>query len=84
MKQTNTSAYATELCNVSFRYPSVNQPSDQNIDISIKPGEFVVLTGGSGCGKTTITRIVNGLAKKFYEGTLESEARLFGKPAYPI
>ena len=33
----------------------------QHINVSIKPGEFVVLLGPSGCGKTTLLRILAGL-----------------------
>lgn len=67
MNSTKTK-FAIELKDVSFQYPSAEKPSVQHIDLSMKEGEFVVLTGGSGCGKTTITRIINGLAEKFYEG----------------
>ena len=46
--------------NVSFQYPGAKGSSVKDINLDIKSGEFVVLTGGSGCGKTTITRIING------------------------
>jgi len=32
-----------------------------NIDLSVKPGEFVCLVGPSGCGKSTLLRILAGL-----------------------
>ncbi|MDR1358715.1 MAG: energy-coupling factor ABC transporter ATP-binding protein, partial [Coriobacteriales bacterium] len=41
----------------------------------------VVLCGESGCGKTTITRIINGLFPHFYEGTLAGTVTLCGHDA---
>ena len=72
--------------NVSFQYPGAKGSSVKDINLDIKSGEFVVLTGGSGCGKTTITRIINGLAEKFYEGTMAGKVSLLGCPIsdYPV
>jgi multiple sugar transport system ATP-binding protein len=33
----------------------------RNLDLAIKPGEFVVLVGPSGCGKSTALRMIAGL-----------------------
>lgn len=49
--------------NVSFQYPGAKTESICHINMDVKAGEFLVLTGGSGCGKTTITRLINGLAE---------------------
>ena len=59
-----------ELKNVSFRYEDTCEDCLSDISFTIKPGEFVVLTGKSGCGKTTMTRLLNGLIPHFYSGTL--------------
>lgn len=40
-----------------------------NIDFSVNAGECVVLMGVSGCGKTTVTRLVNALAPAYYPGS---------------
>ena len=50
----------------------------EDINISIKKGEFVILTGPSGCGKTTLCRCLNGLIPNFYSGELRGELEADG------
>ena len=58
---------------VSFNYTGDKTGSNgiKNINLTINKGEFVVLCGKSGCGKTTLTRVINGLIPHFYEGEME-------------
>ena len=49
-----------ELKQVSFTYQGQEHDGLQDIDLTIADGECVLLCGRSGCGKTTITRLVNG------------------------
>lgn len=55
------------------------EPSVSNLDFSIAQGECVVLCGSSGCGKTTITRLINGLIPHHYEGELSGCVWVDGK-----
>lgn len=52
-----------ELKQVTFQYENAPESvySVHNVDLTIQNGECVVLCGRSGCGKTTITRLINGL-----------------------
>ena len=51
-----------ELTHASFQYENSDR-GVQDLSLSVKSGECVVLTGVSGCGKTTVTRLVNGLRR---------------------
>ena len=67
-----------ELNNVSFAYEG-QENCIHNVNLTIRQGECVVLVGRSGNGKTTLTRIINGLAPAYYRGTLTGEVKINGK-----
>ena len=64
--------------NVSFQYANSEEGALNNVSLSVKSGECVLLCGESGCGKTTITRLINGLIPHFYEGRLEGNVNVGG------
>ena len=45
-----------EIKNLSFAYPEAEKDAIHDISFNIEPGEFVVICGKSGCGKTTLMR----------------------------
>lgn len=45
-----------EIRNLTFTYPEAEQPALSQMNFVIEPGEFVVICGKSGCGKTTLLR----------------------------
>lgn len=57
-----------ELKNVSYLYSKENPDKTvKNVSLKIKDGECILLCGRSGCGKTTVGRIINKLIPEFFE-----------------
>ena len=68
-----------EFEQVSFSYRGRKQvKAIKNLSFAISPGETVVLCGESGCGKSTVARLINGLIPHFYPGDLEGTVRIGG------
>lgn len=69
-----------ELKQVSFTYSSGEKENSlSDISLSIGRGEVVLLCGESGCGKTTVTRLINGLIPHYFEGKLEGSVSINGQ-----
>ena len=68
------------LKNVSFSYTeSLDDAVIKNLNFEIKSGECVVLVGESGCGKTTISKLINGLIPLYQSGTMAGDVLLGDK-----
>lgn len=65
--------------NVSFQYTNEDSHSLKDISLQVERGECVLLCGQSGCGKTTITRLINGLIPHYYEGALSGKVTVGGR-----
>lgn len=70
----SAAAAAAAFRNVTFRYPGEQLTLIENLDFTIRRGEFVSLVGPSGCGKSTIFRLLNRLNEPL-EGTVETFAK---------
>ena len=69
-----------DIKDVSFSYGGKDGKALNQVSLHISKGECVLLVGLSGCGKTTLTRLLNGLVPSFYEGKLSGEVLIEGKP----
>lgn len=78
-----------ELKQICFTYADGADGGLKDIDLTVKSGECILLCGRSGCGKTTITRLINGLIPGFFSGELEGDVTInnesiLGVPMYKI
>ena len=64
--------------NFSFRYEESKDFTLRGIDMTVQTGEFILLTGRSGCGKTTLIRSLNGLIPHFYPGEIQGDLLMDG------
>lgn len=70
------------LKDLSFTYQNSREGSQlHRISLHVKKGELILLAGKSGCGKTTLTRVLNGLCPQFYPGSLSGSYFLDGQDA---
>ena len=74
VKSAGADATAISFRNVNFRYPAAHgRPVLKNINLDVKRGETLAIIGSTGCGKSTLMRIMLGFEKPqkgavYYDG----------------
>jgi energy-coupling factor transport system ATP-binding protein len=69
----NTSQVVIDIRDLSFQYPRGAEPAIKNINLKIHAGEYVVITGPTGSGKTTLALCLNGTIPHLVEGEYSGE-----------
>ncbi len=52
-----------EIKNISFGYGRLSKPVLNNFSMKLKPGQWTAIVGESGCGKSTVAKLIMGLYK---------------------
>jgi energy-coupling factor transport system ATP-binding protein len=68
-----------DIRDLSFQYPRGTSPAIKNINLQIKAGEYVVITGPTGSGKTTLAICLNGIIPHLVEGELTGDIIIAGE-----
>ncbi|HNT55796.1 MAG TPA: ABC transporter ATP-binding protein, partial [Anaerolineaceae bacterium] len=64
---------------LSFRYRSRTDWALKHINLTVQPGQVLLIAGASGCGKTTLIRCLNGLIPNSYKGELQGRIVIQGQ-----
>ena len=67
-----------EFKSVTITYPNAAAPAISDVDISIPEGEFCLVVGSTGVGKSTFLGAINGLVPHFTGGVLSGRVTVAG------
>lgn len=69
---------------VGFTYRRGHGPALADVNLSVRPGEWVGILGPSGAGKSTLAMLPNGLIPRFVSGELQGRVRVDGRSGMPV
>ncbi|MDD4048846.1 MAG: ABC transporter ATP-binding protein [Clostridia bacterium] len=67
-----------EIKDLTYYYPNTTKPALDKVNLTIDEGDFVLLIGGSGSGKSSLVRALAGLIPQFYGGKYGGEVKIRG------
>jgi iron(III) transport system ATP-binding protein len=65
---------------VCITYPNASQPALKEVSLEVNKGELVAIIGESGCGKTTLLRLIAGLEVP-QKGSISIKSRVVASPS---
>jgi energy-coupling factor transport system ATP-binding protein len=75
-----TSQPVISLRDVSFTYRHAVEPALRDVTLDLHRGEFVVLMGATGAGKSTLAKCLNCSIPQFQPGNLSGSIAVLGRP----
>ncbi|MHB1005259.1 MAG: ABC transporter ATP-binding protein [Chloroflexota bacterium] len=72
-------AFALDARIAEFRYQRGARPALGAVDLKVRPGEFVVIVGSAGAGKTTLCYCLTGVVPHFIAGAYQGTVKINGQ-----
>jgi len=69
---------AISVRSLSYTYPNSTEPNLRDVNLEVDQGEFVLVCGATGGGKSTLCRCILGLIPHFYGGEMLGEVKVLG------
>lgn len=69
-----------DVSDASVRYRSTGRQVLHEVGLSVREGDFALVSGPSGCGKSTLLRLLNGLVPHAYRAEVTGRVHVGGKP----
>jgi len=82
--QASVAAPIVRLEDFGFTYEDTAQPSLVDLNLEVRPGEFVGVVGAEGSGRTTLFRVLNGSAPRHFRGEWSGTAHVGGFDACEV
>jgi len=70
---------AVEIADLSFSYDGADHPALQGVSLRLRRGEFVVVMGRTGAGKSTLAKCINRTVPAFQTGAMHGSVRVLGR-----
>lgn len=62
-----------EISDLSFRHPGNSQPTIEGVNLTLYPGEIILIAGATGSGKSTLLNCLAGIAPSHTGGELKGK-----------
>lgn len=70
--------------NLTYNFPDEEEPLLDEINFALEKGEFVLLSGESGTGKSILLSCLNGVIPHIWQGNLQGNIIFYGKNSYQM
>ncbi len=67
------------ITDLTYSYPDTDTPALRSINLSLEQGEMLLVTGGTGSGKSTLCYALAGFAPHFFRGEMAGDVTLRGR-----